>query len=129
VTGSEITDAKFLIQILNSLTSDYELQVELIEKYIRNTENPISIEEVKEDLSLRFMSLTSSSKSELTRSVDLGEENAFFLSQFKEKSRNCGKLGHRVTQCKSIVVKEDIKDIICNSCKKPDLIKTNYFKL
>ena len=36
VMGSSMTDNQFMIQVLNSLTSDYELQALLLEKRIGN---------------------------------------------------------------------------------------------
>ena len=110
VMGSNMTDEQFLIQVLNSLTGDYELQMTLMEKRIGNKENPLTIDELKEDLNLRFERL--SSKSESTRNDDYGEEKALFVTQFKGKCRNCGKLGHKSAQCKSKAVQED-KEIIC----------------
>ena len=86
-------DERLLVQVLNSLTGDYELQMILMEKRIGNKENPLSIDELKEDLNLRFERL--STKSESTRNEDFGEEKALFTSQFKGKCRNCGKLGHK----------------------------------
>ena len=115
VMGSNMTDEQFLIQVLNSLTSDYELQMTLMEKRIGNKENPLTIDELKEDLNLRYERL--SSKSESTRNDDYGEEKALFVTQFKGKCRNCGKLGHKSAQCKSKAVQED-KEIMCNYCKK-----------
>jgi gag-polypeptide of LTR copia-type len=43
--GSVMTDDQFIVQVLNSLTSDYKLQMLLLEKQIGNKENPLSIEE------------------------------------------------------------------------------------
>ena len=85
--GSVMTDDQFIVQVLNSLTSDYELQMLLLEKQIGNKENPLSIEELKEELNLRFERLSTSQNDNLV------EENALFTSQFKGKCRNCGKLG------------------------------------
>ena len=124
--GSNMTDEQFLIQVLNSLTGDYELQMTLMEKRIGNKENPLTIDELKEDLNLRYERL--SSKSESTRNDDYGEEKALFVTQFKGKCRNCGKLGHKSAQCKSKAVQED-KEIICNYCKKSGHLKTQCFKL
>ena len=52
----------------------------LMEKRIGNKENPLSIDELKEDLNLRYERL--SSKSESTRNDDYGEEKALFVTQF-----------------------------------------------
>jgi hypothetical protein len=52
--GSNMTDDQFIVQVLNSLTSDYELQMLLLEKQVGNKDNPFSIEDLKEELSLQF---------------------------------------------------------------------------
>jgi hypothetical protein len=52
--GSFMTYDHFMVQVLNSLTSDYELQMLLLEKWIGSKENPLTIDESEEDLSLRY---------------------------------------------------------------------------
>jgi gag-polypeptide of LTR copia-type len=126
VMGSNMTDEQFLIQVLNKLTGDYELQMTRMEKGIGNKENQLSIDALKEDLNLRYERL--SSKSESTRNDDYGQEKALFVTQFKGKCRNCGKLGQKSAQCKSKAVQE-YKEIICNYCKKSGHLKTQCFKL
>jgi len=79
--GSNMTDEQFLIQVLNSLTGDYELQMMLMEKCIGNKENPLIIDELKEDLDLRYERLSSNSES--IRNDDYGKEKALFVTQFK----------------------------------------------
>jgi gag-polypeptide of LTR copia-type len=81
--GSNMTDEQFLIQVLNGLTGDYKLQMTLMEKRIGNKMDPLSIDELKKDLNLRYERL--SSKSESTRNDDYGEEKALFVTQFKGK--------------------------------------------
>jgi hypothetical protein len=54
VMGSFMTDDQFMVQVLNSLTNDYELQMLLLEKRIGSKENPLYIDELKEELSLRY---------------------------------------------------------------------------
>ena len=125
--GSSTTEDQFMIQVSNSLTSDYELQVLILEKHIGNKESPLTIEELKEELNLRFERL--SSKMESIKKLEPGEDKALFTTQFKGEYRNCGKLGHKAAQCKSKQVKEEKNDIICNYCKKPGHVKANCFKL
>jgi hypothetical protein len=82
-----------MIQILNSLTEEYELQMLLLEKRIVDVNNPLTIEELREELTLRFERLTSKTDSaKLKRSLD---EKGLFMGQFKGKCRNCGKLGQK----------------------------------
>ena len=118
--GSSMTDDQFMIQVL---TGDYELQMLLLEKRIGSKDNPLSIEELKEELNLRFERLSTK------KNDDSGEENALFTSQFKGKCRTCGKIGHKSTQCKSKHGKDEKNDVFCNYCKRPGHVKANCFKL
>jgi hypothetical protein len=47
VMGSFMTGDQFMIQLLNSLTNDYKLQILLLKKRIGSKENPLSIDELK----------------------------------------------------------------------------------
>jgi hypothetical protein len=97
--GSSISENQFMIHILNNLNSDYELQLALMERRVGDVEKPLTIEEIRGELSLRFerMNMKSSSNKE----VEAFEENAFFSGQFKGKCRNCGQIGHKSFQCKN----------------------------
>jgi hypothetical protein len=97
-------DDQFMVQVLNSLTNDYELQMLLLEKQIGNKENPLTVDELKEELSLRNESLLM--KTETAKINDLGEEKALVVTQFKGKCRNCGTIGHKAAQCKSKQMRE-----------------------
>jgi gag-polypeptide of LTR copia-type len=52
--GSIISDNQFMIHVLNNLTSDYDLQLVLMEKRVGDSEKPLSIEEIKAELGLHF---------------------------------------------------------------------------
>jgi hypothetical protein len=121
--GSNMTDDQFIVQVLNSLTSDYKLQMLLLEQQVGNKVNPLSIEDLKEEFNLRFERLSTGQHD------NLGEESALFTSQFKGKCRNCGKLGDKAVQCKSKQVKDEKSDVMCNYCKKSGHVKANCFKL
>ena len=43
-----------MIQVLNSHTLDYELQLAIIERRVGDAERPLIIEEIKRELSLCF---------------------------------------------------------------------------
>ena len=45
--GSSMTDNQFMLQVLNILNEDYEIQMLLLKKRIGNSENPLTIEELK----------------------------------------------------------------------------------
>jgi hypothetical protein len=68
-----------LIQVLSSPTGDYKLQLTLTEKSIGDKLNPLLVEQLKEDLNLRYERL--SSKSESTRNEDFGKERVLFTTQ------------------------------------------------
>jgi gag-polypeptide of LTR copia-type len=63
---SSILENQFMIHILNNLTSDYKLQLAMMEKRVGDIENPVTVEEIKGELSLRFERLNA-------RSINSGE--------------------------------------------------------
>ena len=92
--GSMMTEDHFMTQILNSLTNDYLLQVTLMEKRIGATNEKLTIEEMKNELSLAYERLDGHGKRPVN-DFD-GEETALAsYSQFKGKCKNCGKIGHK----------------------------------
>jgi gag-polypeptide of LTR copia-type len=62
--GSSITDIQFIIHILNNMTSDYDLQLALMETHINDKLNPLTVDEIKDDLNLRFERLNMKSNDE-----------------------------------------------------------------
>jgi hypothetical protein len=81
--GSIISDNQFMIHVLNNLTTDYNLQLALMEKRVGDSEKPLSIEEIKAELGLWFERLNVSSN-QSNENVVL-EEHALFSGQYKEK--------------------------------------------
>jgi hypothetical protein len=79
--GLFMTDDQFMVQVLNSLTNAYELQMLLLEKWIGSKENPLNIDELKEELSLRYERL--SMKTETAKINDLGEKRLWWLPNSK----------------------------------------------
>ena len=55
---SAMTDDQFMIHVLNNLTSDYELQMVLLEKRIGSKANPLEADKLREELNLRFKRLS-----------------------------------------------------------------------
>jgi polysaccharide deacetylase 2 family uncharacterized protein YibQ len=52
--GSQMTDDQFMMHILNNLTKDYEMQVLKLEDRIGSSTNGLEIEELRDELSLRY---------------------------------------------------------------------------
>jgi hypothetical protein len=45
--GTCITENQFMIHILNNLTSDYDLQLALMERRVGDVDKPLTVEEVR----------------------------------------------------------------------------------
>jgi gag-polypeptide of LTR copia-type len=90
--GSTISDNQFMIRVLNNVTSDYDLQLALMEKRVGDMDRLLSIAEIKSELSLHFERLNVSSK-DSNESIDM-KEHVLFSGQFK------GKIGHNFKACR-----------------------------
>jgi hypothetical protein len=89
-----IDENQFMIHILNNLTKDYEVQVTLLERDIGSTSNPLTIEEIRNELSLRYERLKKSSAS----TTD-SDKALFAGGKFKGNCHYCGKQGHKREDC------------------------------
>jgi hypothetical protein len=94
--GSSILENQFMIHILNNLTADYDLQFALLKRRIGDKENPLTVEEIRAELSLRFDRL--SSKLSYNDNGEEVKEMALFGGQFEGKCRNCGNIEHKFFQ-------------------------------
>jgi hypothetical protein len=52
--GSIISDNQFILHILNNMTEDYDLQLAMMEKRVTDKSNPLTTNEIRDDLNLRF---------------------------------------------------------------------------
>jgi gag-polypeptide of LTR copia-type len=96
--GLEILEKQFMIHVLNNLPPDYDLQVALLERRIGDEKDPLTVSEIRSELSLRFERLNNHSNNE---NGEASDEMALYSGQFKGKCRNCGKIGHKLFQCKN----------------------------
>jgi hypothetical protein len=52
--GSSIPENQFMIHVLNNLTADYDLQLAFLEKRIGDKKRPVTVDEIRAELSLCF---------------------------------------------------------------------------
>jgi hypothetical protein len=52
--GSRISENQFMIHVLNNLPTEYDLQIALVTMRIGDKIEPLTIEEIRSELSLRF---------------------------------------------------------------------------
>jgi hypothetical protein len=131
--GSFITENQFMIHILNNITPDYDLQLALMERRVGDADEPLTVEEVIGELNLRFERLNM--KTSRNDEGEVLEEQALFSSQFKEKCRNCGQVGHKSFQCKNRSNHNGGNNgngtgtNFCSYCRKTGHDKKSCFKL
>jgi len=142
--GSSISDNQFILHILNNMTDDYELQLAMMEKRIADGSNPLTIDEIRDDLNLRYERLTEKHNNESENNYN--QDVAFFSGQFKGKCRNCGLIGHKAKDCKNKnqnggqnggnygnnhnnLHRNSHNNPYCTYCRRPGLQKSNCFKL
>jgi Zinc knuckle len=131
--GLEISENQFMIHVLNSLPTDYDLQVALLESRIGDEKDPLTVSEIRSELSLRFERLNNHSNN---KNGEASDEMALYSGQFKGKCRNCGKIGHKSFKCKNRRNQNGGSNggnasgsIYCTYCRKPGHMKRNCLKL
>jgi hypothetical protein len=128
-----ITENQFMIHILNNLTSDYDLQLALMERRVGDADKPLTVGEVRGELNLRFERLNM--KTLRNEEGEFLEEHALFSGQFKGKRRNCGQVGHKSFQCKNCSSHKSGNNgngtgtNFCSYCRKPSHDKKSCFKV
>jgi hypothetical protein len=93
--GSRMGDDELLEHVLNSLPKEYEIVVSKLEDRLGSTTDPLSIEDVRSALNLKYQRLTKGRGGPHTSSSDDGHETALFAGGFKGKCNNCGEWGHK----------------------------------
>jgi hypothetical protein len=74
--GSIISDNQFILHILNNMTDDYDLQLTMMEKRVTHKSNPLTIDEIRDNLNLRFKRLNEKQNEQSEN--DNNQEVAFF---------------------------------------------------
>ena len=95
--NSYISDETLLEHALNNVTSEYNIVVTILERRLGHATDPLTIEQLRVELSLVFERMQSKNKYKNRRN---DEETALFAGGFKGKCNNCGKYGHRARDCR-----------------------------
>jgi hypothetical protein len=121
--GSCIIENQFMIHILNDFTSDYD----------GDADKPLTVEEVKGELNLRYERLNM--KNSRNGEGKVLEKQALLSGQFKGKCQICGQVGHKSFQCKNRSFhnvgnnRNRTGANFCLYCRKPGHDKKSCFKL
>jgi len=113
----------------------------MMEKRINDKMNPLTVDEIRDDLNLRVERLNE--KINDNENED-NQDVAFFAGQFKGKCRNCGLIGHKARGCKNKFRQNGGQNggnqqnnfqgnsnqgAYCTYCCRPGHHKANCFKL
>jgi len=92
--NAAISDDNFYVHILNNLPAEYEVQVSKLEERFGSTTNSLTIQDLRNELNLKYTQLKHIS-AEWTET-----DQALATSrQYKGKCTNCGKMGHKASEC------------------------------
>jgi hypothetical protein len=104
--GYKMNDEQFMVQVLNSLTKEYETQVDRLEQKLGINLDPLDIESLREQLSLKYERLHGDNDSEVSKKnkeeeavMYASDKKYKFKKQFKGRCKKCGKYGHMVKDC------------------------------
>mmetsp|Transcript_14560 Transcript_14560/g.20983 ORF Transcript_14560/g.20983 Transcript_14560/m.20983 type:complete len:148 (+) Transcript_14560:485-928(+) len=92
---SEITEEGMIIHVLNNLPHEYDTEVAILEKRLGDKSNALTLEEIREDLSLRFEKFGGNNE----ESYDEDTNRALIAGKFKGRCTSCGKYGHKAKDC------------------------------
>jgi len=97
--GSRMDDDELLEHVLNNLPKEYEIVVSKLEDRLGSTTDPLTIEDVRSALNLKYQRLSKGKSGSSNNSKDDEHETALFAGGFKGKCNNCGEWGHKGYQC------------------------------
>ena len=92
-----ITEDDLIEHILGNLPSVYDIEVHTLRKRLDQTVDPLTIEEVREELNLKFEMMNRRFRGNPNQ---VEEETALFAGGYKGKCYACGKFGHRAKDCR-----------------------------
>ena len=95
--GGRWDDDETLEHICGNLPKCYDAVIAPLEKRIGDKTNPLGLEELREDLNLKYLKLNPTSVDEDTEER---EEIGLFAGGFKGKCYKCVKYGHKARDCR-----------------------------
>jgi hypothetical protein len=101
--GCNISDDELMMQVLNNLPYAYDIEVSMMQDRLGKEKDGLTIEEVRQSLNARYKKLQMRWKesNDYDSNSDMEDnEKAFAARQFKGRCRNCGKYGHKSSNCK-----------------------------
>ena len=135
-----ITEEDLMEHILGNLPSVYDIEVHTLRKRLDDLQDPLTLEELREELCLKFEMMNRRGKLGLAQGPN--EEHALFAGGFKGKCNNCGKIGHRARDCRDKSGNKDRnkqenhqgnndgdRNVECFYCKKKGHRISNCYKL
>ena len=93
-----ITEEDLIEHILGNLPSVYDIEIHTLRKRLDEMDNPLTIEEVREELNLKFEMMNRRFRGGSNGGET--EETALFAGGYKGKCFSCGKFGHRARDCR-----------------------------
>lgn len=133
-----ISEEDLMEHILGNMPSVYDIEVHTLRKRLDDLQDPLTLEELREELCLKFEMMNRRGKLGMAQGQH-GEEHALFAGGFKGKCNNCGKIGHKSRDCRDKNGKDKDqghqngtdgeKNIQCFYCKKKGHRISNCHKL
>jgi DNA-binding cell septation regulator SpoVG len=80
--GSYISDNQFILHIINNMMNDYDLQLAMTEKKVKDKSTLLIVNEICDDLNLRYERLTEKQNEEIEDGNN--QEVVFFVANLKE---------------------------------------------
>jgi hypothetical protein len=100
--GSNMTDKQFIVHVLNNLTPDYDVVVDVNHARIKSTMSPLMIDNLRELLNLhceKMMDRKTGNKNNRNNRNTTDDTALYAGGKFKGQCRHCGKYGHKNSDC------------------------------